>query len=302
MLDDIPSPDGWNELQGQSRGREVAAVGTPISPLAQELLEIDLGPRAAVPGLRKLQLHQQRAERVNLERVVGSLKGGPPDAAERAAVLGLWRSARHDAANTTLSAEDGVRLITGGWAGWLRYADDGQRLIFLFLLPGDFIVPSLFEPGCCEVVSLTGLRTVDASPLTQASGEAPKCAAMIARCGRDYRLLLVDHLTRLTGGCTTRSVAHLLNEFYERSLRSGWSENGRFGLPIGQRVLARALGRSPVQINKIINQFQADGLVRIGYNWVDVLQPEALRKAAGVTHSNRASAQRIAGMGASLAG
>ena len=99
--------------------------------------------------------------------------------------------------------------------------------------------------------------------------------------------MLIDHLTRLTSGCTARSVASLLNEFYERSIRSGWCDNGRFSLPIGQRVLARSLGRSTVQINKIINQFQSDGLVKIGFDWVDVLQPEALRKAAGMTYGSR---------------
>jgi CRP-like cAMP-binding protein len=242
------------------------------------------------PGLtrRSLQIHQQRGERGNLERFVRSIQDGPPDGPELATILGLWRTTRHDPANAVLSAADGVRLITSGWAGWLRYANDGKRLIFLFLMPGDFIVPSLFEPGCCEVASLTPLRTVDASTLTgESSSLTPKSAAMIARSGRDYRLLLVDHLTRLTIGCTARSVAHLLNEFHERSVRAGWCENGRFSLPIGQRVLARSLGRSTVQINKIINQFQADGLIKVGYDWVDVLKPEALREAAGVTHSVR---------------
>lgn len=245
---------------------------------------------------KSLQIHQQRAERGNLERFVRSIKDGPPDGLEQATILGLWRTTRHDPSNTVLSGADGVRLITSGWVGWLRYTDDGQRLIFLFLMPGDFIVPSLFEPGCCEVVSLTPLRTVDASPLMQ-EYQTPKCAAIIARCGRDYRLLLVDHLTRLTTGCTARSVANLLNEFHERSLRSGWCENGRFSLPVGQRVLARSLGRSTVQINKILNQFQADGLVKVGFDWMHVLQPEALRKAAGVTHSTRSASLAGAAVG-----
>ena len=244
-----------------------------------------------------MQIHQQRAERGNLERLVRSIKDGPADGIEQATILGLWRSARHDPSNTVLSAADGVRLITTGWVGWLRYADDGQRLIFLFLMPGDFIVPGLFEPGCCEVVSLTPLRTVDASPLMREGPiTTPKSAAMIARCGRDYRLLLVDHLTRLTNGSTTQSVAHLLNEFHERSVRAGWCENGRFSLPIGQRVLARSLGRSTVQINKIINQFQTDGVLKVGYDWVEVLQPDALRKAAGITHSARGPSPASAGL------
>lgn len=242
---------------------------------------------ASVAG-RALQVHEQRAERGNLERWIQSIKDGPPDGPEQAAILALWRSARHDPSNTVLDADGGVRLITSGWVGWVRYANDGQRRIFLFLIPGDFIVPSLFEPGCCDVVSLTPLRTVDASPLVQdAATTSPVSAAIIAQSGRRYRLLLVEHLTRLTSGCTTRSVAHLLNEFHERSHRAGCCDNGRFSLPIGQRVLARSLGRSSVQINKIINQFQADGILKIGYDWVDVLRPEALRAVAGGARSTQ---------------
>ena len=239
---------------------------------------------------RSLQPHQQRRGRANLERFIRSIKGGPPDRAEQASILGLWRSARHDPSNTVLSSSGGIRLITSGWAGWVRYADDGRQLIFLFLMPGDFIVPSLFELVCYEVVTLTPLRSVDASPLLSDDSCAPMSAAAIARSGRDYRLLLVDHLTRLTNGSTFRGVANLLNEFYERSLASGWSENGRFSLPIGQRVIARSLGRSTVQINKIINQFQADGMIKVGFNWIDVLDPEALRKTAGIIHYSRAAA------------
>lgn len=299
MLGTDPPPDRFNALaKTLARGRfQISQINSSLmsdGPVAKATVALS----AAGLARRSLQIHQQRAERASLERIVRSILDGPADGIEQATILGLWRSARHDPSNTVLSAADGVRLITNGWAGWLRYADDGQRLIFLFLLPGDFIVPSLFEPGCCEVVSLTPLRTVDASSLMQEGATTtPKSAAMIARSGRIYRLLLVDHLTRLTTGCTTRSVANLLTEFHDRSLSAGWCENGRFSLPIGQRVLARSLGRSTVQVNKIINQFQADGLLKVGYDWVDVLQPGALRKAAGITHSVRDPSLAIAGLG-----
>ena len=205
---------------------------------------------------------------------------------EQAAILGLWRSACHHPANSVIEAAGGVRLITNGWAGWLRYSDDGRRLIFLFLMPGDFIVPGLFEPGCCDLVSLTPMRTVDASDLHgDAKASTPQSAALIAKSGRFYRLLLIDHLTRLTNGCTKRSVAHLLSEFHVRSMRAGTGDESRFNLPIGQRVLARALGRSTVQVNKVINQFQVSGVLKIGYDFVEVHQPAALQALAGLSHS-----------------
>ena len=241
-----------------------------------------------------MQIHQQRAERQNLQRLVAAprFKGKIGEA-----VIGLWRSTQHYPANKVIDATDGVRLITHGWAGWLRYAEDGRRLIFLFLMPGDFIVPGLFEPGCCDLVSLSPMRTVDASTLHgDAQESTPHTASIIADSGRYYRLLLIDHLTRLISGCTTRSLASLLIEFHARSIRAGACEDGRFSLPIGQRVIGRALGRSTVQINKVINQFQVTGLIKVGYDWVDIIEPAALQALAGLTHSVNRPARRSAAL------
>ena len=105
---------------------------------------------------------------------------------------------------------------------------------------------------------------------------------MIERSGGRYRHLLLDHLTRLMVGSTTSSVALLLTEFHERSLRSGACDAGKFSLPIGQRILAAALGRSTVQVNKVLSKFQADGLIRVGYDWLEVIDEDALRNLSGM--------------------
>lgn len=248
-----------------------------------------------------MQVHHQRAERPNLERLVSQLPENADVDDEKATIRSLWRSTRHDHANTNILETAEPRLITSGWAGWLRYGDAGRRQIFLFLMPGDFIVPGLFQLECCDLISLTPLRTVSAAPLVQfGATQTPHTAGMIADCGRYYRLLLLDHLTRLTAGCTTRSVAHLLTEFHARSLRSGACIEGRFSLPIGQRVLASALGRSTVQVNKIINQFQDQGLLSVGYDWLELRDPQKLRELAGMTHSLLGPSRPTSGLPAPL--
>jgi len=246
-----------------------------------------------------MQIHQQRAELPNLERLVDRLVSSSIDAdSEKATIRSLWRTARHSPANTIQGGTTTPRLITSGWAGWMRYGDAGRRQIFLFLMPGDFIVPGLFQLECCDLVSLTPLRTVDAGPLVDGeTGLTPCTAAMIAGTGRYYQLLLLDHLTRLTAGCTTRSVAHLLVEFHARSMRSGACSGGRFSLPIGQRVLASALGRSTVQVNKIIHQFQSQDLIAVGYDWLELRDPEKLHEMAGMTHSLLGPSRPAAGLG-----
>ncbi|RST31293.1 Crp/Fnr family transcriptional regulator [Sphingomonas ginkgonis] len=161
-----------------------------------------------------------------------------------------------------------------------------KRLIFLFLMPGDFIIPGLFELECCDLIALTALRTADASPLLQCEdGSTARTTALIRQSGRYYRLFLLDHLTRLTGGDTARAVAHMLYEFYVRAGSSGACAEGQFHLPIGQRVINRALGRSSVEVNKVISLFQTEGLLDVGYDWIKVCEPDGLRRRAGKTHS-----------------
>ncbi|GAC1577272.1 MAG: hypothetical protein NVS3B5_09320 [Sphingomicrobium sp.] len=237
--------------------------------------------------MQEMQIHQQRAELINLQRLVdGAIYEAPMTRAEEALVLGLWRSACHYAAGSKIESSRGVQLITSGWAAWMRYGADGRRLIFLFLIPGDFIVPELFGIEGCDLVALMAIRTVDAGSLTDEETGAPQSSAIIARSGRNYQLLLLDHLTRLTMGSTTSSLANLLSEFHQRSIRSGASVGGRFSFPIGQRVLACALGRSAVQINKVMSHFQAKKLIRVGYDWIDMLEPEKLASYTGLAPRN----------------
>lgn len=233
-----------------------------------------------------MQIYQQRAERENLERLVSRAGFDQPlDPVEHCEILKLWRTARRNPANVRLECGSNIHLITSGWAGWVRQAGYGKTPIFLFLMPGDFIVPGLSGAGCCELVSLTPLRSVDASPLIGAgASQTPRSASIIDQSGPYYRRLLVDHMTRLAIGCTTQAVAHLLHEFYLRSERAGACIQGRFGLPIGQRILGRSLGRSAVQINKVIRGLQAGGIIRVGYDWIEVLDPTALERLAGFPH------------------
>ena len=231
-----------------------------------------------------MHILQQRTERANLQQLIARGKFDQPlTRVEEAAILGLWRTAQHHPANTSIEYRGGVHLITSGWAGWLRCTADGRRLIFLFLMPGDYIVPELFNVHDCDLICLTPVRTVDASSLAViASTVTPQSSAIIEGSRRRYRHLLLDHMTRLMMGSTTSSLALLLIELRERSMRSGACVQGRFSLPIGQRVLASSIGRSTVQINKVFGKLQSDGLIRIGYDWLEVLDPKGLQALSGM--------------------
>ena len=118
----------------------------------------------------------------------------------------------------------------------------------------------------------------------------PQISQIIQDSGQRYRGLLLDHLTRLLTGATTTGVSLMLSEFHDRSVRSGACVAGKFSMPIGQRMLAAALGRSAVQVNKVISRLQADGLIRVGYDWIEVIDPVRLRSLSGTTANDAAAA------------
>jgi CRP-like cAMP-binding protein len=237
-----------------------------------------------IEGAVGMDIHQLRAERENLRRLLdGGLFGSAPAADEVAAVMDLWRSAEHHPVNTKIDGLSGIRLITSGWAGWLRCTNEGRRFIYLFLMPGDFVIPSMLSIQECSLMSLTPVRTVDASALlSQDALSSSPSLELIKGSGSRYRHLLLDHMTRLMMGSTRSSIALLLIEFHNRALRAGATVGSRFNLPIGQRTIAAAIGRSTVQVNKVLSQFQAEGLIRVGYDWVEMIEPEKLQALSGL--------------------
>ena len=225
-----------------------------------------------------MDVRAQRQERANLSHFIARL--ALDDAAEHeiAAIHSIWRSAEtHRMGASIPRVPGGVRVITNGWVGWARTLAGGRRVIFLFLTPGDLIPPGIGQVGNCDLACLTSVRTMDAQPILDYA--APKATAAILGCGLAHRMRLVDHMTRLTIGCTESSLAHLLLELHDR-LRT--SDGERFSLPIGQRVIAQSLGRSTVQINKSFRGLRDRGLIEYDHNWAQVLNRSEMQALGGL--------------------
>ena len=141
-----------------------------------------------------------------------------------------------------------------------------QRQIFGFLLPGDVIGSFWRDPEFTfhQTVTLTPLVTLSAATLI---GDAPanaRYAGLLnaARRAEDYaQHRLYDHLVRLGGRDAYDGLAHLLLEFHARLAAVGLADDDSFIMPIGQRVLAQAMGFSLAHTNHTLQRLAADGLV-----------------------------------------
>ena len=71
----------------------------------------------------------------------------------------------------------------------------------------------------------------------------------------------------LLGGSLTAQAARLLAEE---------ADDGRVTLP--QRTLAAMLGVQRPSLNKVLKDLERDGLIRIGYSAIDILDPGGLAR------------------------
>lgn len=196
----------------------------------------------------------------------------------------------------------GLHLIVSGWACKMRPVADGQRQIFVFLLPGDVI--GSFKPrsdfAFYRTVALTRLETVDLTPLLATTGSGAPALPAIVKAGLSLEEhaqgLIFDHMVRLGARDAYGGLADLLLELRERLARVGQVDaEGGFTLPIGQRVLAHALGVSVVHVNQTLKRLAADGLIHVDGGVVRLIDPQRIMRLGGVpAHADSPAARQAA--------
>jgi CRP-like cAMP-binding protein len=182
----------------------------------------------------------------------------------------------------------GLHLIVSGWACKMRPVAEGQRQIFTFLLPGDFI--GAFQPrsdfAFYRTVALTRLETLDLSPLAATTASRAPAFPTIVTAGmglEDHAQgLIFDHMVRLGARDAYGGLADLLLELRERLARVDQVDaDGAFTLPIGQRVLAHALGVSVVHVNQTLKRLSNDGLIRVDGARVRLIDAQRIATLGG---------------------
>ncbi|HEY1606083.1 MAG TPA: Crp/Fnr family transcriptional regulator [Allosphingosinicella sp.] len=178
-----------------------------------------------------------------------------------------------------------VHLIVDGWAARYKSLPDGSRQILAFLLPGDF---------CDLHVAVLGHMDHAIVALT-------KCkVAFIASRAMDVLTSNHNSLTKalwwgtLVDEAVLRSwvvnlgrrdararIAHLLCELHLRMQQVGLASGDRFDMPLTQEELADATGLTSVHTNRTLQRLRAEGLIELQGRVLTLLDPGALRRAAG---------------------
>ena len=182
---------------------------------------------------------------------------------------------------------DSVLCVLRGWLSLSKCLPDGEIQIVDFALPGD-IIETGATGGSVSSVSVEALTDVKVAVVPAAIWDAMKCdrpdlgrVASIIRAAARARL--AERMLRLGRGRAAMRMAYALLELHVRLEAIGQSNDGKFHLPMNQRVLGDFVGLSSVHVCRTLGQLAGSGAIEVeGHMTVQIHQIEALAEMAGV--------------------
>lgn len=211
----------------------------------------------------------------------------PLDAEDRSLLQAAIRHARTVPARRDLAVEsrplDQPLIILDGWAFRSRILNDGRRLIFDFLVPGDLIgFCAHRNPLAMTTISTLNAVTVCAAPppVEGQSGEGLAEAYAISHAlEQRYWLRQMTRLGRLTA--YERVIDWALEMFERFHVGSAvWPTSLR--LPITQEVLGDTLGLTSVHVNRTLKALARDGLLQIAGGTLTLIDRDRCTRVAGI--------------------
>lgn len=211
------------------------------------------------------------------------------DEADRQALLATPFSVRAVSAHRYLVREGdrsaSATLILTGLCYRQKVTVEGARQILSVHIPGDFVdlencllsvadhsVQALTD---CQVAVFDRHHLIDLIDNHPPIGRAMWIDTLID--SSVFREWIVN-----VGRRDARSgMAHLLCEFARRLEVAGLGEKSSYELPMTQEQLADALGLTPVHVNRVLKEFDSQGLIIRERRFVRIPSWEKLRDAAG---------------------
>jgi CRP-like cAMP-binding protein len=178
-----------------------------------------------------------------------------------------------------------VHLLLSGFAYRQKSLIDGARQIIAVLIPGDIVdlECALLDKADHNIQALT---RCEVAVIPRAALETLILAdPVLARAL--WTLTLIDgsvfrEWIANVGRRDARSrLAHLLCEFARRLEMAGLADGSAYELPMTQEQLADTLGLTPVHVNRVLRQLEADGLIAREKRLIRIPDWEALRRIAG---------------------
>ena len=180
-----------------------------------------------------------------------------------------------------------VLCVLDGWLSLSKCLPDGETQIVDLALPGEIIETGAAQ-GSVSPVSIEALANATVATIPAPSWEDMKRQRPdLARISRDIRAAAraraAGRMLRLGRGRAVMRLAYALLELNVRLAAIGQSKDGRFDIPMNQRVLGDFVGLTSVHVCRILRQLAGNGIIRVeGHMTIEILNPDHLAELAGV--------------------
>jgi CRP/FNR family transcriptional regulator, cAMP and macrophage regulator len=209
-------------------------------------------------------------------RCVGRGEAAPLRPEDVAALAGMLQVREFTPGHVAFRTDDppvGVWIVREGRVE-LSVGAGRHRAVVHLLRPGD--VDGDIQLMLGMPLPYTARAVADAKCLFLASADFEELLATRPPVARRWLSSVAQRLAAsqarvlgLLGGSLTAQAARLL---------AGEADDGRVALP--QRTLAAMLGVQRPSLNKVLKDLERDGLIRIGYSAIDILDPARLARLA----------------------
>ena len=180
-----------------------------------------------------------------------------------------------------------VICLLSGWLSLSKCLPDGDVQIVDLALPGEIIEPGS-RSGSVSPVSIEALTEVSVAIIPISTWEEMKCQRpdlgnVCQNIQAAAQTRVAERMLRLGRGNGAMRLTYALLELNMRLEAVGQSKDGRFRIPMNQRVLGDFVGLSSVHVCRTLGQLTNDGIVQAGGHMsIEILDIDRLAEMAGV--------------------
>tara|TARA_R110002110_G_scaffold78921_5_gene206693 strand:+ start:6449 stop:7228 length:780 start_codon:yes stop_codon:yes gene_type:complete len=180
-----------------------------------------------------------------------------------------------------------VFCLLRGWLSLSKSLPDGETQIMDFAIQGDIIEPSGTARSGAPI-NIEALTDVSFAMISVPAWEdAKRQWRDLDRISGSIRMAAqartANRMLRLGRGKATMRVAHALLELNFRLQAIGQSKDGKFHIPMNQRILGEFTGLSSVHVCRTLSRLATAGLVRVREQMdIEILDSGQLAQMAGV--------------------
>lgn len=178
-----------------------------------------------------------------------------------------------------------VSILLSGWAFRYQALPDGKRQILDFVLPGTLIGFAAGDASWYGVESLTTCRiaSMPAARFRQLLASCPSLTIRIAERIAESERRAHVHMTSIGRRNARERVAGFIVELAALTGMGHFGAGSRMtDIPVTQAMIGDALGLSNEHVCRTLGKLENDGVIALGRNEIQVLNPRALIREAGI--------------------